>query len=247
MPATERFAMETAGRDTSRIREGVDNVPGVLDEALSRLDGIINMRVENKQSAPPGSPTQGNAYIVAASATGDWSDITEDQVALYARDSMGNNEWVFINPWNGMLVWNENDGQYQRYSTSGGWVQAFLNRPLLPYTTSSLLNTPPGTPNSEVVYRIAASPTGDWVGHAHQLAIWDGNGWIYIPAQNGQSLMYTDGTNYFITWRISNSLWHVVKVKTIAPSALTGSETLAQVITKVNQIRTALITNGIWQ
>ena len=44
------------------------------NEALRLLDGIVQMAVLDKDlAAPPGSPSDGDAYIVAGSATGQWA------------------------------------------------------------------------------------------------------------------------------------------------------------------------------
>lgn len=44
------------------------------NEALRQLDGIVQLSVLDKDLAtPPGSPADGDAYIVAASPTGEWA------------------------------------------------------------------------------------------------------------------------------------------------------------------------------
>jgi len=54
------------------------------NEALRRLDGLVNLTVEDRsRSAPPAIPTEGAAYLVAASASGLWAGWSGD-VALWA-------------------------------------------------------------------------------------------------------------------------------------------------------------------
>ena len=44
------------------------------NEALRLLDGLVQLSVLDRHlTAPPGSPADGDRYIVAAGATGDWA------------------------------------------------------------------------------------------------------------------------------------------------------------------------------
>ena len=44
------------------------------NEALRMLDGIVQLSVLDRHLAtPPGAPAEGDRYIVAASASGDWT------------------------------------------------------------------------------------------------------------------------------------------------------------------------------
>lgn len=54
------------------------------NDALRRLDGLVNLTVEDRsRSAPPANPTQGSAYLVATGASGLWAGWSGD-VALWA-------------------------------------------------------------------------------------------------------------------------------------------------------------------
>ncbi|WP_436640028.1 DUF2793 domain-containing protein [Microbaculum sp. FT89] len=53
------------------------------NEALVALDTLVQLSVVDKDlSAPPGSPAEGDCYIVAAGATGAWTG-WEDRIARY--------------------------------------------------------------------------------------------------------------------------------------------------------------------
>lgn len=61
------------------------------NEALMLVDALLHGRVESADlSAPPGAPTQGQCWIVAAGASGDWSG----QVGAVALWTAGG--WRFI-------------------------------------------------------------------------------------------------------------------------------------------------------
>lgn len=67
-------------------------------------------------TAPPGSPADGDAYIVAASPTGAWSGHASD-IAVWDGDE---EEWVFYTPeigWTCVII----DEEVLSAFLSGGW------------------------------------------------------------------------------------------------------------------------------
>ncbi|WP_282078371.1 peptidase G2 autoproteolytic cleavage domain-containing protein [Epibacterium ulvae] len=48
--------------------------------------------------------------------------------------------------------------------------------------------TPPSGPTVGLAYAIGSSPNGIWAGHALQLAIWQGEGWLYLTPDPGWRL-----------------------------------------------------------
>jgi hypothetical protein len=70
------------------------------NEALRRLDGLVNLTVEDRnRSAPPANPVEGAAYLVAAGATGLWAGWSGD-VALWADGA-----WMRLPMRIGWRVW----------------------------------------------------------------------------------------------------------------------------------------------
>lgn len=70
-----------------------------VNTALSRIDAIVNTGVKDRDLAtPPGSPAEGDVYIVAASPTGDWAG-QAGKIAYY------NSGWKFIAPLEGCTLW----------------------------------------------------------------------------------------------------------------------------------------------
>ena len=47
------------------------------------------------------------------------------------------------------------------------------------------VNTPPSTKISGYGYILGAQPTGDWVGHANQMAFYQYNAWVFISPKEG--------------------------------------------------------------
>jgi hypothetical protein len=63
------------------------------NEALALLDAFVQLAVESRgANTPPGSPAEGDTYIVAPSATGAWLG-WETSLALYSGGG-----WIRLNP-----------------------------------------------------------------------------------------------------------------------------------------------------
>ena len=80
---------------------------------LMKLDTVVMLSVIDRDlTAPPGSPTAGDRYIVGASATGDWA--TKDkQIALYI-----NSGWAFYVPKEGWLCYVQDEQKIVAYHSS---------------------------------------------------------------------------------------------------------------------------------
>lgn len=90
-----------------------------VNEALVALDSLTQSGIIDRNlTAPPGSPSEGDTYIVGASATGDWSG-KDNNIATY-YDSI----WRFYPPKVGWLVYVVDEGIHLKYDGSS-WVVAF--------------------------------------------------------------------------------------------------------------------------
>lgn len=87
-----------------------------INEALMRIDTLLaGGAIDKDLATPPGSPTAGDVYIVAASGTGAWSG-KSGKVAYYDQG------WKFIDPKEGMLLWLKDEDQLYYYSGSSWMV-----------------------------------------------------------------------------------------------------------------------------
>lgn len=98
----------------------VEETQGVnwYDEArrlLRGLDGLVQPSVKDKDlTAPPGSPSDGDCYIVGASATGDWATHDDD----VARYSSVETAWEFFTPKEGWHVYVQDENLRYLYNGS---------------------------------------------------------------------------------------------------------------------------------
>ncbi|HVY20483.1 MAG TPA: DUF2793 domain-containing protein [Bauldia sp.] len=88
------------------------------NEALRKLDTLVQLAVlDSMLTTPPGSPAEGDRYIVAASATGDWAD-HDAEVATWV-DGL----WEFAMPGEGWLAFDR-AAEAILVFLSGAWAPA---------------------------------------------------------------------------------------------------------------------------
>lgn len=70
------------------------------NEAIRALDAIVQLSVKDRDlTTPPSSPANGDRYLVAMSASGEWVG-KEGQIAAYQ-----DNAWMYYPPLEGWLCW----------------------------------------------------------------------------------------------------------------------------------------------
>jgi hypothetical protein len=90
------------------------------NEALLRIDAALSAAAEGAPRAdPPTNPAEGEAWIVAQGALGEWSG-NGDKIACWTGGG-----WRFVAPAAGMIVWNKAAGVPMQWSGSG-WSQGRL-------------------------------------------------------------------------------------------------------------------------
>lgn len=86
-----------------------------VNEALSRVDGLLHLAVEGETDTPPAAATDGEAWIISGAPSGIWSSHA-GEIAL--RQS-GN--WLFAQPSDGMIAFDKAASQFVRYD--GMWLR----------------------------------------------------------------------------------------------------------------------------
>lgn len=77
-----------------------------VNEALARLDALVSLSVVSRSvSTPPASPSEGDRYIVASAATGDWAG-ADGQIAIFL-----NGGWDIVPPAIGWRAWIIDEGR----------------------------------------------------------------------------------------------------------------------------------------
>lgn len=159
-------------------------------------------KIEDKDlTAPPGSPTLGDSYIVATGGSGDWA--THDgHVASYTARG-----WLFTvaNAYDLAAVVDEST-VYHR-SVGGSWVSGFpfftigadtVLPSALKYgrfgltVVNQTTDAPPGSPSDGDAYVIGPTPSGAWTGHTRKITIYQSSAWVFYTPYEGATVYDAD-------------------------------------------------------
>lgn len=93
-----------------------------VNEALSGLDVLVQLSVLDRDlTAPPGSPVEGDRYLVATGATGAWVG-QADKIAAWQAGA-----WIFRTPRNGWQAWVADEAAFIFYD-AGAWTHTLKAR-----------------------------------------------------------------------------------------------------------------------
>ncbi|MGV3649834.1 MAG: DUF2793 domain-containing protein, partial [Devosia sp.] len=146
-----------------------------------------------EQNAPPGSPAEGDAYIVGTAPSGAWAAHATD-IALYTRRG-----WVFAVPGIGQGLYNQATATNVQFDAAGDWVPfAAESTNIAPgalqfpagLVVESTLNAPPGSPTAGQYWIVGGSPSGAFVGHSADLAYWTGSAWAFLDPAEGWTVFH---------------------------------------------------------
>ena len=93
-----------------------------VNELAARLDALLHGAIEAELAVPPASPSDGQAWLIATGANGEWSG----KAGQIAARQAGN--WLYFVPRDGLRLLNRATGQDIRFK--GTWQIA--NRPAAP-------------------------------------------------------------------------------------------------------------------
>jgi len=92
---------------------GEDNWKDENDLNLLKLSVFAQGSVKSIVAATPGAPTEGDIHIFD-----DTHPTQPNKVAVYDEGA-----WTYFSPWDGLLLWNEDDDKHYSYTTAGGWEE----------------------------------------------------------------------------------------------------------------------------
>jgi hypothetical protein len=116
------FESRTARFDLPLLFAGQAQKEGFVNEIAARLDAMLHVAIEAEQAVPPVSPLDGQAWLIAASPSGEWTG-KSGQIA--ARQA-GN--WFYFPALHGLRLFNRATGQFVQFT--GTW--AAPSRPPVP-------------------------------------------------------------------------------------------------------------------
>lgn len=101
-----------------------------VNAALDALDGLVQLSVISANlTAPPGTPSEGDRYIIKSGATGAWTG-WDASVAQFSAGA-----WLRLIPQTGWLAWDAANGQLLVW-TGSAWIGLDAAMGLLSRTAS---------------------------------------------------------------------------------------------------------------
>lgn len=102
----------TAKIGITEMVQGQSGGEALFNAAVHSLEAMLLLTIEDRDlTAPPGSPNDGEAWIVGTSATGDWAT-HDDEIAIYYAG------WTFVTVTEGMRFWVSDEDVFLLYDGS---------------------------------------------------------------------------------------------------------------------------------
>ena len=125
-----------------------------VNESLRFLDSLVQIAVKSAAlSAPPGTPADGQRWIIGLGPTGLWAG-RATQIAAWQDGA-----WVFYVPKDGWLAWNEATLTSLIFS-SGSWVSLIGALLAAGVTDTAFTLTDDGDPTKKAVFELSGISTG---------------------------------------------------------------------------------------
>lgn len=216
-----------------------------------RMDILLGPAISATTTAPPGSPANGDCYIIPAGASGVWSAFDIDDIVVYYDGT-----YIAFAPSEGLRMYVEDEGENWQFisSSSGSWAPESGGG-------SGVWGSITGTLSSQTDLQNALDAKGDAgipqnsqsTGYTAVLA--DANKHLLHPSADTTNRTFTIPANSSVPYPIGTALTFVNQdsagtltisitsdIMRLAGAGTTGSRTLA-----ANGIATALkLTSTEW-
>lgn len=94
------------------MRSGQAQKEIIFNEAMARIDSLIQISAEGISGAPPADPAPGETWIVGPNPSGAWEG-KQDSLATFSAG-----DWLFTEPTPGMRCYHKGAATYAAYLTS---------------------------------------------------------------------------------------------------------------------------------
>ncbi len=144
--------------------------------------------------------------LVVVDETGGTSRLSNDTLYINPLGSGGGSGISEVVAGYGLL--NVNDSTLKvdtsLIATQYDLTQIAFTDSSIDYAVINILNTPPVSPSSGDKYLVGTSPTGAWIGHANEIATWNGAAWVFTTATQGQLLSNQNNDGIY---KFTGSAW----------------------------------------
>ncbi|MGY4288901.1 hypothetical protein ACVWXO_008121 [Bradyrhizobium sp. LM2.7] len=203
--------------DTTTAHDGTSclvSSDGLRYKLAAGTDVFAYSVLDNTIATPPVSPALGDAYLVAAGATGAWAG-KSNQIAVNTRRG-----WEFINFSVGRFIYVRSVDTYYHKNAAGSWVVGLGNQTFAANSIplSAAINfgrrvivenqtttAPPVSPSVGTAYIIGPSATGAWAGLDGKIAICEIAGSFVIYTATAGWLAYDKAQG--VDYRFNGTSW----------------------------------------
>jgi len=187
--------MTSARFSQTQLVEGQASGETTANEYLAMLEIIMNGEVLDRDlTTPPGSPSDGDLYIVAASATGAWTG-EDGNLAYYLSG------WKFITPKSGLTVFITDEKVVYAYSAVESlWFPVQKIWSTTEHWTGLYSSISGGKIYSKVI-EIGALPNTTMASTAHSISTIDFAGHVrseHVVRDDVNSVMYPGNGNLVV-------------------------------------------------
>jgi hypothetical protein len=117
MPQPVITTARTARLDLPYLFPGQAQKEAFVNEALARLDALVEATVLGERADPPAAPAAGDSYIVGPGPTGAWAGHA-GAIAVWAES-----QWLLAAASEGWRVLDRASGSLAVYSEASGWLR----------------------------------------------------------------------------------------------------------------------------
>ena len=118
MPLPVITHSRSARLDLPYLFPGQAQKEAFVNEAIARLDALVQPAVAGMADSPPPDPVPGESHIVGPAPTGAWAG-HENEMAVWAHT-----QWLFTAPQPGASVFDLSARCLLRYDLADGWRRA---------------------------------------------------------------------------------------------------------------------------
>lgn len=124
MPDLQITAARTPRLDLPFLFPGQAQKEAFVNEALVRLDALVQPSVISETDSPPAEPVDGDAYIVGSGAGEAWTGY-DGHLAIRAQS-----QWLFFAPSDAASVFDRSSEKVVFYRAGAGWTRAEAPEPV---------------------------------------------------------------------------------------------------------------------
>ena len=228
------------------------------NEAIEQLDLLVQMVVQNfTTGTPPGNPSEGQAWAVGESATGDWAG-RSGEIASWRGGG-----WLYVLPQSGWHAWGQAEGEIRVYD-GVTWVSLSTAPPVLDNLAGVGINASFDATNKLAVAADATLLNNAGAGHQlkiNKATVGDTASLLYQSGFSGRAEMGLSGNDDFtIKTSADGAVWNTgltlpgisgaVQIGTflqLTPGATPASATAGDVYFDSTTAKLRCFDGAVWQ